>query len=109
MLIIRAERLDEADCRKGAFGEVREKRCLILKMCASSCRCRIKSTVRVEWSVFGVICEWLVVVLKERIRLAGQSVAPTARVPFPAHTSIVQAIPDRRRVFGPGGVNIVDG
>src|SRR5215467_14458371 len=117
MLIVRTQRLDEADRRQSLALQVGEEVALILQV---SCRYRIANAV-LPGSIVVVVREWLMMPLEEWIdgwicrdyavvgriaRGAGERVVPASRVPLPADVAGAQTIADRGRVR-PGRVRRV--
>src|SRR5262249_33187513 len=106
VLVIGADRLDEADRGQTAVGQVGEERRLVLQVgvgVEQAVGLGVRRAVGVERGVVGVVGEGLVVELvaaPEGVRLGGakEGVIPAAGVPPPADPRVVQAVADGRGV-----------
>src|SRR5882724_9751793 len=108
VFVVRAKRFDETDRRQRALAHVTQEDLFILKGRAGSGRRGIERPVRVEGRIFGIVPEGLMMVLKKRVGVAMDGVAPTAGVPLPAYSRIVEAIAYCWHVICLGWIDIID-
>src|SRR5215813_13986016 len=100
MLVGCADWLYEADRRQLARGKVGEEPILVLQVCIGvqqAVGLRIRRAIRVERGEVRVIPERLMMELEPAVEwihtwLPGECVAPAARIPLPAHASLIEPI-----------------
>ena len=108
MFVVRPEWLDKRDGRQSAPSDLAKEGRFVLQMRPRT-RCGwVERPVRVERRVLGVIAERLMMVLEQRISMAVDRVTPPARIPFPAHSRIVETVANRGQVPGLGRIDVVD-
>src|SRR5579883_376774 len=121
MLIVRPKELDEGDRRKSAVADVQVQVRLVLHV-GGGVRVAAIRLGGIEWFGFLKVREGLVMPLEQRVNGVGsdaaevewialgtvQRVAPTAGVPLPGNTRIVEKVADVLHIFSAAGFNIVE-